>query len=321
VSILVTGSAGFIGYHLCDRLLMDGLTVVGIDNHSVISDRNLQLERVARFRAYQHFYGYEADILDPSQVREIMVKHDITTVIHLAAKTGIRASQIHPEVYLQTNIIGFHNLLHLSQQLGVNRFIFASSSSVYGKNDRLPFREDHPLSPPLSIYGATKQANEAIAHTYAQRGGMTIIGLRLFTVYGSYYRCDMAFSKFAQALTSGNQVLISGQGEVARDFTYIGDVVSAIKLLLHHQQAQPALEIFNVGSGRPIPLTQIVYLMGAYLNLKPQIQYQPLAPEELVITHADLTKLSQTINFTPQTTIVEGVSIFLEWYLSRNGLG
>ena len=317
--ILITGSAGFIGYHLADQLLQDNHTVLGIDYLPACRDLLLVKARLQRLQKYANFCFHEVDIGDADKLALLFSQHPIAQVIHLAGKTGIRGSRLYPNSYAEINILGWINVLENCRRFAIPKVILASSSSVYSNSQKLPFREDERSGTPASIYGTTKQTQEALAYNYSFLYGMDITVLRLFTVYGAFYRSDMALSIFARNLWRGDRVMISGNGQVQRDFTHVSDVVEVFVRSL--TRGGTGYEVYNVGYGQPVPLTRVIQFMAEYWQKEVIVEFQPLAPEELVINHADTGKLKADFHYAPQVSIEAGIPAFLDWYESFYGHG
>lgn len=317
--ILVTGVTGFIGYHLADRLLQENYRVIGIGLLESSQDLLLQTTRLHKLQRYSNFIFQEIDILHPEKLEALFSQYLIERVIHLSAKTGIRGAKLHPQTYIETNILGFTHILEQCRKFPVQKLILASSSSVYSNSHPLPFCEDALLITPPSIYGTTKLAQESLADNYCSLYGMSITALRLFTVYGAFYRSNMALSIFAQKLLAGDRVRIAGSGEVQRDFTHISDVVEVFVRSLG--LAKKGYTVYNLGYGQPVPLIRVVKYMAEYWQKEPLIEFYPLEPEELVINHSDTSKLQKDFNYAPKVSIEAGIPLFLDWYGSFYGHG
>jgi UDP-glucuronate 4-epimerase len=287
-NILITGGAGFIGSHLAERLLRQGKRLAIVDN---LDDY------------------YPADLK-----RQVFTTFKPDAVIHLAARPGVRMSFAQPEAYTSLNVLGTTQVLEISRQSGVRRWVFASSSSVYGHSSRAPFREDAIISHPLSIYAATKVAGEALAFTYANAYDLSVVCLRLFTVYGPRQRPDLAIRKFAGMIMEGKEVPIFGDGSLQRDYTYIEDIIDGILLAL---DAPGKFDVFNIGNAHPVRIDEMVDTLGHSLGQPVRKKFIPTPAGEMIVTHADLTKASQILGYSPKVSFEEGIRRFAEWLQSR----
>lgn len=318
MSVLVTGAAGFIGYHTAMRLSREGFSVVGIDNLNPYYDVKLKQARLHRLQTLTNFTFQRLDIVDQPAINALFEQGRFKQVIHLAAQAGVRYSLDKPDAYAQSNLVGFLNVLEACRHHPPEQLIYASSSSVYGANTRMPFREDDQVDQPVSLYAATKRANELLAHSYCHLYGLQATGLRFFTVYGPWGRPDMALFKFTEAMLQGRAIDVYNQGEMARDFTYIDDIVEAIFRLL---DKPPALSdergtnrLFNIGRGSPVALMSFVECLEQALGMKAQRRYLPMQKGDVVKTWADVSALSRCIDFSPQVPIEQGVQAFVQWY-------
>ncbi|MEQ8581153.1 MAG: NAD-dependent epimerase [Marinoscillum sp.] len=323
--ILVTGAAGFIGFHLTMRLLKDGYWVVGIDNLNDYYDPVLKEDRLSRLQEFPEFQFYRYDLADKVHLLKIFEQHQFDLVIHLAAQAGVRYSITNPDVYISTNIVGFHNIQEAIRANPVKHFIYASSSSVYGGNEKLPFSTDDHVDYPVSLYAATKKSNELMAHTYSHLYGIPSTGLRFFTVYGPWGRPDMALFKFAEKIVKDETIDIYNNGDMRRDFTYVDDVVeSMVRLMpkvpskgLEESAAQSKIapyRIFNIGSHNPVTLMEYVDALERHLGKKARKSFVPMQPGDVKDTFADVSDLVREIDFSPRTSIDEGVGSFVKWY-------
>ncbi len=312
--ILVTGGAGFIGSHLCEYWLKRGHQVATIDNLDPFYEPQLKRANLDEIKAAGSLQVFEADIRDAACLAEIFAHFRPEAVAHLAARAGVRPSLLEPELYTSTNVLGTVNLLELSRKCEVRRFIFASSSSVYGKYNRVPFCEDDPISKPLSVYAATKAAGEALAFTYHHLYGLPIIMLRIFTVFGPRQRPDLAIRKFAQLIERGQEVPMFGDGSMQRDYTYVTDVVAAFELAL---EAPFGFEIFNLGNSRTIRLDYMVDTLEKALGKKALRKQLPPQPGDMEITYADLRKSRRQLGYNPQVTFEDGIQSFVQWLRRR----
>jgi UDP-glucuronate 4-epimerase len=314
--IIVTGSSGFIGYHLTKKLLLNGEHVIGIDNHSNYYDpvwKRKRTDLLREFTGYIHLkWNLDRPPIDADYLCSL---GDASCIIHLAAQPGVAHSFLHPYAYLRDNLTAFSNVIEFARTCGIENFIYASSSSVYG-NARTPFCEY--LEPhPLNLYGLTKHMNEQIAEVYSKQHHMKTLGLRLFTVYGPWYRPDMAIWKFAKALTYGAPVTIRGENYLPahRDFTYVDDAVKAImELMLWQDRTEDKYNIVNVGGDKPVSVDRVVTILGECLSKKPVRQYRSIFEGEMTDTRASTEKLMSMIGFVPETTIEEGIHSFAEWW-------
>lgn len=311
--ILVTGAAGFIGYHVSRRLLENGVQVAGLDIVNDYYSPELKWARVAELKAYPGFSFHQLDLCDRPGLDKLFANSPFSQVIHLAAQAGVRYSIKHPEVYQRSNLEGFLNILELCRHNKVENLVYASSSSVYGKNRKIPFSETDPLEGQISLYGATKRANELMAHTYSHLYGLNTTGLRFFTVYGPWGRPDMAMFLFAEAILGGGQISVFNYGHMKRDFTYIDDIVSGVTACLEHKFKY---EIFNLGNNNPVELLYMIELMEKKLGREANKLMLPIQPGDCEATYADVTRAGRLLGYEPKTSIEEGMDKFLSWYKS-----
>jgi len=309
--ILVTGSAGFIGAHVVKELTARGDEVVGIDNYNDYYDQKLKRDRVNFLRP--NIVEYEIDIADKEVVSKVFENHRFDAICHLAAQAGVRYSLENPDIYISANIIGTHNLLEQCRLHGIKKFIFASSSSVYGGNEKIPFSENDLVDKPVSLYAATKKANELEAHSYFHLYGINVVGLRFFTVYGPWGRPDMALFKFVKAILKGDAIDVYNQGEMKRDFTYIDDIVSGVLASIDYCQGY---EIFNLGNNNPVDLKDFISVIEEALGIHAVRNYLPLQPGDVVKTYANIDKAKNILEWRPKTDIRSGIERFVEWYKS-----
>ncbi|WP_426234651.1 NAD-dependent epimerase [Pseudomonas sp. TWP3-2] len=318
MTILVTGAAGFIGFHTVQRLCREGFEVVGVDNLNAYYDVSLKRSRLELLQTAPQFEFLTLDIVDKSALVSLFETHRFEYVVHLAAQAGVRYSLDNPDVYGQSNLLGFLNLLEACRQYPPQHLIYASSSSVYGANHKMPFKEDDPVEQPVSLYAATKRANELLAYSYCHLYGLRASGLRFFTVYGPWGRPDMALFKFTEAMLKGRAIDLYNQGEMARDFTYIDDIVEAIFRLLSKPPAgegqRGANRLFNIGRGSPVALLEFVECLESALGIKAQRNFLPMQEGDVVRTWADVSALAAHIGFSPQVSVDVGVQAFVEWY-------
>ena len=326
--ILVTGAAGFIGAAVCKRLLADSESVIGIDNINDYYDPKLKLSRLETIQQGDWQFQ-KLDISDQSSIEELFAKHKPYRVIHLAAQAGVRYSIENPSAYIQSNLVGFGNILEGCRHHGVEHLVYASSSSVYGGNTNLPFQESQAVNHPVSLYAATKKANELMAHTYSHLYGLPATGLRFFTVYGPWGRPDMAPMLFAKAILAGKPIRVFNNGLMQRDFTYIDDIVQGVirgmqkcakaNSEFDKNNPDPASSwaphrVFNIGNSSPIPLMDFIGCLEEALGIEAIKQFEPMQPGDVAATAADTTALEEWVDFKPATPIEKGVEAFARWY-------
>jgi UDP-glucuronate 4-epimerase len=314
---LVTGAAGFIGAHVAARLAQAGHRVVGCDNFNDYYAPELKRERVSALLDTLNVRCEQVELADAAQVQELFRRVAPRRVVHLAAQAGVRYSLSHPHKYVQSNLVGFANVIEAARAGGVEHFVYASSSSVYGDNAATPFAESHDTDKPVSLYAATKKANEVMAHAYSHVHGLRATGLRFFTVYGPWGRPDMAYFSFARLIQSGQRLPVFGQGKVQRDFTYIDDVVERL-VRLTIGAATPGAErheIFNIGNHTPVNVLEFVRVLASLLGREVEIELLPMQPGDVMSTCADVTRLRQRVGFEPSTSLRDGLSRFVDWYL------
>ncbi|WP_239773041.1 SDR family NAD(P)-dependent oxidoreductase [Mammaliicoccus sp. I-M36] len=310
--VIVTGAAGFIGFHISKRLIDLGYIVLGIDNLSDYYDKNLKLDRLDKLNN-KNFKFIKMDIQDYDRVLEAFYTFKPDMCINLAAQAGIDYSFENPRSYIDTNITGFFNILEACRKTSVNKLLYASSSSIYGNNKELPFLEDHDTSRPLSLYSVTKKTNELLAYSYSQSYGLCTIGLRFFTVYGSWGRPDMSIFKFTQSIINGEKVKIYGDGDTYRDFTHINDIVDSICYLIN-KSMDNNYEVFNIGNESPISLLEMLEVIEKKLNMQANITYLPSKTGDIPRTFSNSHKLYSKTNFKPTIKLDEGIDDFLVWY-------
>lgn len=310
-SILVTGAAGFIGFHLARRLLERGNQVIGVDNLNPYYDVTLKKARLDRLKPLNGFFFYKEDIQNLSGLKEIFQKHSIDRVCNLAAQAGVRYSLKDPFTYQKSNLEGFLNLLELAREYEISNFVYASSSSVYGDNPKIPFSVDDRVDSPVSLYGATKKANELMAHAYSHLFGIPCTGLRFFTVYGPWGRPDMALFLFTDAILNDRPINVYNYGRMKRDFTYVDDVVEGTMAAL---EKPFAYEVFNLGNSDPIELMDFIGIIEEELGREAQKNLMPLQPGDVLETSADIGKSKDMLGFSPKTPTREGIRKFLAWY-------
>lgn len=327
---MVTGAAGFIGYHTTNRLLSMGREVLGIDSLTPYYDVTLKQARLKTLQTRETFDFQSIDIADTAALRKVFDQYRPDAVVHLAAQAGVRYSIENPEAYVSSNLIGFANVLECCRKHEVQHLVFASTSSVYGANTTVPFSEHHTTDHPVSFYAATKKANEAMAHSYAWLYGLPCTGLRFFTVYGPWGRPDMALFKFTDAILKGVPIEVYNNGDMVRDFTYIDNIVEGVIRILEKPPKKnpnwnaaapdPAssaapYRIFNIGNGQPVKLMRYIEVLEECLGRKAEIRFLPMQPGDVHSTYADTSELDKAVGYKPSTPIEIGVRKFVDWYL------
>ncbi|MFQ5690469.1 MAG: GDP-mannose 4,6-dehydratase [Gemmatimonadota bacterium] len=313
---LVTGAAGFIGSHLVERLLARGDEVVGLDNFDEFYDPAVKRSNLARALSHRAFHLVEGDIRDGACLRAL--PDGIDLIVHLAARAGVRPSIEQPLLYADVNIKGTQELLEYARDAGIRRFVFGSSSSVYGNNEKVPFAEDDPVDHPISPYAATKRAGELICHTYHHLFGLGIVSLRFFTVYGPRQRPDLAIHKFTRLLSQGLPIPQFGDGTTRRDYTYIDDILAGIEGAIAYLEAHPdAYEIVNLGESDTVELSRLIDLIARELGVEPTIERLPPQPGDVERTFADITRARALLGYHPETRIEEGIPRFVQWFRRR----
>ena len=313
---LVTGGAGFIGSHLVDQLLKDPNTrVTVVDNFNDFYDPAIKRANIAAHLERPNFEMVEADITDSQAMNELFARTNFDCVIHLAARAGVRPSLANPLAYEDTNVRGTFNLLEAARQNKMPKFIFGSSSSVYGVNSKLPFSEDDDIDKPISPYAVTKIAGEAACRLYSRVHGMRIVCLRLFTVYGARQRPDLAIHKFTRLISEGKPVPIFGDGTTRRDYTYIDDIVAGVLGAIYYDRTQ--FEIINLGESQTVELRRLVELLEEALGKRAIIDHQPEQPGDVPITHADISKARRLLGYNPQTNIEAGIAKLVAWFNTK----
>lgn len=313
MKILVTGGAGFIGSHLCRRLLADGHAVSVIDDFNDYYDPAIKRANVAAFGGAVRVV--EGDIRDRETVRALFVEGNFEVVVHIAARAGVRPSVLDPQLYIDTNITGTHHLLEASRQHGVRKLLFASSSSVYGLSKVVPFREDLALPQTLSPYAATKLAGEHLCGNYSHLFGLRVVCLRFFTVYGPGQRPDLAIHKFTDAIHRGRPIPQFGDGSTRRDYTYIDDIVQGVMGALAYEDRP--FDIFNLGENQTITLSELIVEIEKALGKKAEIERLPEQQGDMPLTSADISKARSLLGYNPQTKIADGIPKFVAWYLNK----
>jgi UDP-glucuronate 4-epimerase len=312
-NILVTGGAGFIGSHLVERLLAEGgWRVTVVDDFNDFYSPELKRANVSPHVGREDFRLFEADIRDRAALTRVFAEESFDCIVHLAARAGVRPSLAEPLLYAETNITGTLNLLELARERGTRQFIFGSSSSVYGENEKVPFSEDDPIFNPISPYAATKAAGELLCHTYAHLHGIRCVCLRFFTVYGARQRPDLAIHKFARLISHGKPIPVFGDGTTRRDYTYIDDIIAGVRAGVDYEASR--YEIINLGESRTVELRELIALLEKALGRKAVIDRQPLQPGDVPQTFADIAKARRLLSYNPQTQIEEGIRRFVEWF-------
>ncbi len=329
MAILVTGAAGFIGFHLAERLLARGETVIGLDNLNDYYEVGLKEARLARLQARPGFAFHRLDLADRAGMERLFRESAIERVVHLAAQAGVRYSLTHPHAYAESNLTGFLHILEGCRARRVTHLVYASSSSVYGGNTAMPFRAEAPADHPLALYGATKKANEVMAHAYSHLYGIPTTGLRFFTVYGPWGRPDMALFSFTRAILAGEPIPVFNHGHHKRDFTYVDDVVEGIVRVLDRPARPDAAfdpahpdpaagsapyRLYNIGNGQPVDLITYIRTLEAALGRPAQLDLQPMQPGDVPDTWADCTPLQRDTGYRPSTPVTEGIARFVAWY-------
>ncbi|MDF7658422.1 NAD-dependent epimerase [Erwiniaceae bacterium L1_54_6] len=329
MKFLVTGAAGFIGFHVSQRLLAAGHQVVGIDNLNDYYDVSLKQARLDRIASHPAFSFSKMDLADRQAISSLFAHHAFERVIHLGAQAGVRYSIENPHLYAEANLIGHLNILEGCRHHKVGHLLYASSSSVYGLNRKMPFSTDDSVDHPVSLYAATKKANELMAHTYSHLYQLPTTGLRFFTVYGPWGRPDMALFKFTRAMLAGEPIDVYNNGQMMRDFTYIDDIAEAIVRLqdvIPQPDAQWTVEtgsaatssapyhVYNIGNSQPVTLMAYIEALESALGMEAKKNMMPLQPGDVLETSADTEALKKAINFRPQTSVREGVQQFVDWY-------
>ena len=331
MKILVTGSAGFIDFSLCEKLLQKGENIIGIDNHNNYYDIKIKDARLDILLKYSNYQHYKIDISDKKSLEDIFIHHKPNKVINLAAQAGVRYSMVNPYAYINSNIVGFINVLENCRKNKVDHLIYASTSSVYGANTKMPFSEHDNANHPLSIYAASKKSNELMAHSYSYLYELPTTGLRFFTVYGPWGRPEMAVVTFTKAIVEDKPSEVFNFGKHTRDFTYINDIVEGIIKTINNSAASnlkwngnkpdPASSsapwrIYNIGNNKPVELMNYIDALEKALGKKAKINFLPLQPGDVPDTYADTTNLNEKFNYKPSTSVTDGVFNFIKWYRS-----
>jgi len=327
--VLVTGSAGFIGFYLAKKLLEDNFEVVGLDNLSPYYDPGLKKARLSQLTPHPRYSHVHLDLDDRDGMAEFFSNHSFDVVVNLAAQAGVRYSLKNPHSYVDTNIVGFVNLLEGCRHSGVKHFVFASSSSVYGANTKIPFSVHHNVDHPVSLYAASKKSNELMAHSYAHLYDLAVTGLRFFTVYGPWGRPDMAYFLFTKAILEDCPIDVFNHGRMARDFTYIDDIIDGVYRVIHHRpepnkawdgnDPDPATsycryKIYNIGNNQKVDLLRFIEILEKCLGKEAKKNFLPMQPGDVPQTFADVDDLIRDVAFRPTTPIEEGLKRFVAWY-------
>ncbi len=310
--ILVSGFAGFIGMHLCTSLLKDGFEIYGVDNINSYYDKNLKLERIKILNAFNNFSYSVLDLTDLNALKSIFEKNNFNKVVNLAAQAGVQYSLVNPHEYIASNISGFMNVLECCREFDIKGLIYASSSSVYGGNKKVPFSETDNVDNPISIYAASKKSNELMANVYHQLYDLNSTGLRFFTVYGPWGRPDMAYFNFTKKILDNETIEVYDFGNVERDFTYIDDIVIGIKSAINKNYPN---EIFNLGNNKKEKVLFLIKCLEKKLGKKAKIELKPIKAGDVKSTNADITKSKNMLDFNPKVNLSEGLSRFIDWYV------
>ena len=328
-NILVTGAAGFIGFHLCRRLCSDGWNVYGIDNLNDYYDVSLKEARLDVLKKESNFSFEKIDMADTESIASFFASNELDAVVNLAAQPGVRYSLKNPGAYIQSNVVGFANVLEGCRHNGIEHLVFASSSSIYGANKTQPYSVHHNVDHPVSLYAATKKSNELMAHSYSHLYGLPCTGLRFFTVYGPWGRPDMAYFLFVRAILNGSPIQVFNHGRMARDFTYIGDIVEGVTRVIPKPAASDPdwsgtdpdpgasyapYRIYNIGNNQPVKLMDFVQAIENSLGIKATIEFKDMQPGDVESTFADVDDLVMDFDYKPQTPLQEGIDKFVEWY-------
>jgi len=328
-NVLVTGAAGFIGFHLCRQLLKGGVQITGIDNLNPYYDVGLKKDRLNNILADPNFKFIQMEMADRSAMQDLFINNQFDVVVNLAAQAGVRYSIENPHAYVDSNLVGFVNILEGCRHGGVKHLVFASSSSVYGANTKMPFSIHHNVDHPVSLYAATKKANELMAHTYSHLYGLCCTGLRFFTVYGPWGRPDMALFLFTKAILENKPIKVFNHGKMQRDFTYVDDIIEGVvRVMGRLPESNPEwrgdnpdpgtsyvpYKIYNIGNNNPVELVEFIGVIEKALKREAVKEYLDLQPGDVPATYADVDDLTADVGFKPQTPITTGIQQFIEWY-------
>ena len=327
--VLLTGVAGFIGSHVANYLLERGDEVVGIDNLndyyevSLKKDRLQRLETTCQNSSESNFTFLKVDISDSDALSRVFKKYPFDTVCHLAAQAGVRYSLENPSTYIQSNIVGFANMLECCKTHNIKHLVYASSSSVYGLNKKIPFSVEDNVDRPISLYAATKKSNELMAYTYSHLFDLAVTGLRFFTVYGPWGRPDMAYFMFTKAIINNQPIKVYNQGEMERDFTYIDDIVEGIIRVIDKgrisNEKTPPFKLYNIGNNKPVNLLQFIKTIEDRIGKKAIKQFEPIQAGDVTTTYADVESLINDFDYAPKTSVEQGIKHFVDWYFSYYG--
>ncbi|WP_341704140.1 NAD-dependent epimerase/dehydratase family protein [Ferrovibrio sp.] len=319
MAILLTGAAGFIGFHVAQVLLARGDEVIGLDNLNDYYDPALKRARLAQLQGHNGFRFCEVDIAEPEDVKAAVGKADVRRIVHLAAQAGVRYSLINPYAYIRANMMGHTAMLELARHLpNCEHFVYASSSSVYGGNTKLPFAVEDRVDSPVSLYAATKKADELISYAYTHLFGFPQTGLRFFTVYGPWGRPDMALYIFTRAIIEGRRIQVFNHGDMQRDFTYIDDIVDGVIRVLDNppppDESGRPYRLYNIGNNKPEPLLRLIEVLETAIGRKADKELLPMQPGDVPVTYADISAISHDLGFNPVTPIEVGIPRFVDWY-------
>ena len=316
--VLITGGVGFIGFHLSKKLLENNYFVVAIDNMNDYYDVDLKKARLDILKEYKNFSFYKIDISNKSDLLDLFADNKFDIVINLAAQAGVRYSIDHPDSYIFSNIVGFFNILECCRNYPVKHLLFASSSSIYGKNNSIPYKTDDNVDKPVSLYAATKKSDELMAYAYSNLYNIKVTALRFFSVYGPYGRPDMAYFSFTNNIINNKEIKLFNNGDMYRDFTYVLDVVEAVYRLLDKIPLKDGLgvyyKVYNIGNNNPVKISYLVEILEKELGKKANIKYLPMQPGEVYQTYADISEIKKDISFVPNTSIEDGLHQFVKWY-------
>ena len=320
MKILITGTAGFIGFHAAQHFLGRGWEVSGVDNFSSYYDVRLKRDREALLRKNPRYRSFELDICDHEKLQTVFAEEKPEVVLHLAAQPGVRYSISHPFEYERSNVGGVLSVLECCRHAEkMPKLVFASSSSVYGGNTKMPFEEEDRLDTPVSLYAATKRAGELMAYTYSRLYKMQAIGLRFFTVYGDWYRPDMALHLFADAMLHGRPIKVFNNGDMLRDFTYVDDIVDGVFRVVEADHL-PLFDIYNIGNHRSEKLLDVIETLANTLGVTPKMEMLPMQAGDIYATYASIDKLRKAVGYEPRTSIKEGIPVFADWFKTYYGL-
>lgn len=318
---LVTGSAGFIGFHLAKELLGQGCRVIGYDNLNDYYDQTLKAARLEILSLYNSLFTFvRGDLADKEKLESLFAEYKIQIVVNLAAQAGVRYSIENPQAYMQSNVVGFFNILEACRHYPVKHLVYASSSSVYGMNSKIPFSTEDKTDAPVSLYAATKKSNELLAHSYCHLYGIPSTGLRFFTVYGPYGRPDMAYFSFTEKILAGRSIKVFNGGDMYRDFTYIDDIVQAMQRILCNpplaNEQGDRYKLYNIGNNHPEKLLYFIGCLEEALARKAKMEFLPMQSGDVYQTYAEVTALTEDFDFKPSTPLAEGLGRFVQWYKS-----